>query len=107
MALSNYSYESFSPGQTAGYYGSAAEERTAVIDVRLPADAVILFSGQKTTSTGPERRFISPSLTLGKEYVYEISVRWHQGGREVTHTRSLPVHAGERLNLAFGMDAPQ
>lgn len=107
VSAPSYSYGSFSPEQTAGYYGSAAEERAAVIDVRLPADAVILFGGQKTSATGAERRFISPPLPLGKEYVYEVSVRWHQGGREVTRTRSLPVRAGERLNVAFGTDTPQ
>jgi uncharacterized protein (TIGR03000 family) len=103
----SYSYGSFSPEQTTGYYGSAAEERAAVIDVRLPADAVILFGGQKTTATGAERSFISPPLTPGKEYVYEVSVRWHQGGREVTRTRTLSVRAGERLKVAFGTDTPQ
>jgi uncharacterized protein (TIGR03000 family) len=103
----SYSYGSFSPEQTAAYYGSAAADRAAVIDVRLPAGAAILFGGQKTTSTGPERRFVSPPLVPGKEYVYEVAVRWQEGGREVTRTRSLPVHAGERLNIAFGLEARQ
>ncbi len=103
----SYSYGSFSPEQTAGYYGSAELDNTAVIDVRLPNRAVILFGKQKMTSTGPERRFISPPLIPGKEYVYEVSVRWQEGGREVTRTRSLPVRAGARLNITFGPEARQ
>ena len=101
----SYSYGSFSPEQTAGYYGTPAEARAAVIDVRLPSDAVILFDGKQTTAAGPGRRFISPPLTPGKEYVYEVSVRWHEGGREVTRTRSVPVRGGERLNIAFVAEA--
>jgi uncharacterized protein (TIGR03000 family) len=103
----SYSYGSFSPEQTAAYYGSVVADREAVIDVRLPAGAVILFGGQRTTSTGPERRFVSPPLVPGKEYVYEVTVRWQEGGREVTRNRSLPVRAGERLNIAFGPEARQ
>ena len=104
----SYSYGSFSPEQVAGYYyGSAELGNAAVIDVRLPARAVILFGRQRMTSTGPERRFVSPSLAPGKEYVYEVTVRWQEGGRDVTRTRSLPVHAGERLNIAFGLEARQ
>ena len=106
-AAPSYSYGSFSPEQTAGYYGPATADGAAVIEVRLPPGALVLFDGKKTTSTGPERRFVSPSLAPGKEYVYEVTVRWQEGGRDVTRTRSLPVHAGERLNIAFGLEARQ
>jgi uncharacterized protein (TIGR03000 family) len=101
----SYSYGSFSPEHTVAYYCSAADDHAAVIDVRVPADAVIQFDGRQTTTTGPERRFVSPPLTPGKEYVYQVSVRWHKGGREVTRTRSPSVRAGERLNVAFGAEA--
>jgi uncharacterized protein (TIGR03000 family) len=103
----SYTYGSFSPEQTAAYYDSVEADRAAVIDVRLPAGALMLFDGHKTTSTGPERRFVSPPLTPGKEYVYEVTVRWQEGGRQVTRTRSLPVRAGERQNIAFGPEARQ
>ena len=104
-AAPSYSYGSFSPEHTVAYYCSAADDHAAVIDVRVPADAVIQFDGRQTTTTGPERRFVSPPLTPGKEYVYQVSVRWHKGGREVTRTRSPSVRAGERLNVAFGAEA--
>jgi uncharacterized protein (TIGR03000 family) len=97
----SYSYGSFSPEQTTGFYGPAEVDNTAVIDVRLPAGAVIRFGAQKTTSTGPERYFVSPALTPSKEYVYEVTARWHEGAREVTRTRSLSVRAGDRLSIAF------
>jgi uncharacterized protein (TIGR03000 family) len=101
----SYAYGSFSPEETAGYYGRAEADNAAVIDVRLPAGAVVLFGKQKTSSTGPERRFVSPPLTPGKEYVDEVTARWQEGGRQVTRTRSLPVRAGDRLSIAFGPQA--
>ena len=48
-----------SAAQSEAYYGSETAEQPAVIDVRVPADAVIKFEGQKTTQTGAARRFHS------------------------------------------------
>ena len=104
----SYSYGSpSSTAQASSYYDSTAADGAAVIDVRVPANALILFDRRKTTSAGPERHFISPPLTPGKEYVYEVSARWQEGGREVTRTRSLVVRAGERLQAAFGTETPR
>jgi uncharacterized protein (TIGR03000 family) len=97
-----YRYGSFSPGQTAAYYGPAAEaERPAVIDVRVPAGAVILFDGHRTAQTGPERRFLSPPLRPGHVYAYEVQVRWQDGDRQVERRRQVEVRAGRQTNLDF------
>jgi uncharacterized protein (TIGR03000 family) len=98
----SYAYgSSYSPEQTAGYYGADTAERPAVIDARVPADAVIRFDGKPTTSTGPERRFLSPPLKPGHDYSYEVQVQWKEGGRTVERRRTVEVRAGQRVNLDF------
>ncbi len=96
-----YLYSSFSPAQTAAYYGSAAAPNNdaAFINLRVPDGAVVLFDGQKTTQTGRERRFFSPPLKRGHEYSYDVEVRWTEGGRERTQHRTIDVRAGQRVNL--------
>jgi uncharacterized protein (TIGR03000 family) len=98
-----YLYSSLSPAQTAAYYGSAAppDRDAAVIDLRVPQGAVVLFDGKKTTQTGGERRFFSPSLKAGRDYTYEVEVRWNDSGRERKQQRTIDVRAGERVNFDF------
>jgi uncharacterized protein (TIGR03000 family) len=89
-------------------YLTAAEAespRVARIDVRLPAGAAIWFNDTRMPQTGAARRFVSPPLTHGEDYHYRVRVRWQAGGREVTRTQTVPVHAGDRLSLAFGPSA--
>jgi len=71
--------------------------------VRLPLGAVIWFNNTQMPQTGALRSFASPPLEPGKDYSYQVKVSWHEGGRDVTHTRNVTVHAGDRLNLAFGL----
>jgi uncharacterized protein (TIGR03000 family) len=75
--------------------------RAMQIDVRVPAGATIWFDEAPTTQTGSLRRFVSPLLDPDTDYVYRVKVRWQEGGRNVTRTREVTVHAGDRLNLSF------
>ena len=77
------------------------DDNAVLIAVRLPADAELWFDGQKTTQTGPVRRFETPPLKPGQEYGYEIRARWMEDGHEVNQTRKVTVHAGDRLGLNF------
>ncbi|HLN31317.1 MAG TPA: TIGR03000 domain-containing protein [Gemmataceae bacterium] len=78
------------------------EEQLAYIHVRVtPPHAEISFEGAKTTQIGSSRVFVSPPLVLGRDYNYTIRVSWVENGKVVTQDRVLPVHAGDRLSIAF------
>ena len=84
---------------------------TALIRVRVPADAEIWFSGEKTSQRGDWRLFYTPILKEGQSLDYEIRARWKQDGKEVDQTRKITVSAGDRLTIDFlrpvGEDLPE
>ena len=80
---------------------SAITERTAKVEVRVPADAEVWFEGQKTSQDGTDRIYSSPALESAQDYVYEIRARWNADGREVDQTRKVTVHAGDRVLVDF------
>jgi uncharacterized protein (TIGR03000 family) len=92
----------------AGYYDPDADLGQAVVPagdeapprddaahllIQVPADAELWFDGVKTQKTGTEREFVSPTLTPGKDYTYDVRARWNQDGRVVEKKRTLHVHA--------------
>ncbi len=74
---------------------------TASVRVLLPADARLYFEGVPTAVVGPDRLFESPALALGRNYRYDIRAVWGENGREVVKTRSVVVHAGDRVRVDF------
>jgi uncharacterized protein (TIGR03000 family) len=84
-------------------YGASQEtDRNAVlINVRVPANAEVWFDGTKTSRTGGVRSFVTPPLEPGREYSYEIRVRWIEEGRPVERVRKINFRAGERHTLNF------
>jgi uncharacterized protein (TIGR03000 family) len=88
------------------YYGSLNSPSTAQnqanIRVTVPtSDAEVWFNGAETRERGTVRDFVSPTLTSGKTYSYEIRARWREGDREMDQTREVEVHAGDSINVAF------
>jgi uncharacterized protein (TIGR03000 family) len=79
----------------------AAGKQPVQINVSVPAGAQITFNGTKTTSGGALRAFVSPPVAAGRDYVYDITAKWQQGGRQVTRTQHITVHAGDVINLSF------
>jgi uncharacterized protein (TIGR02246 family) len=69
-----------------------AQEAAIVFTVRLPADAVLEVEGTKTEATGQVRTFQTPSLAVGKDYVYTLKAT--SRGKEVTR----------KIRLAHGTD---
>jgi uncharacterized protein (TIGR03000 family) len=76
-------------------------ETTVHVTVRSPADAEVWFGGQKTRQTGTVRRFVSPPLTPGQEYTYEVVARWMDKGRQVVQSRHIDVSAGSSKVVDF------
>jgi uncharacterized protein (TIGR03000 family) len=94
-------------GQEYGYFAPSgageapAVNRAVLINVSVPANAQIWVEGKRTTDSGAFRQFISPPLPPGREFSYDIKVRWTEDGKEVTRSRHITVHAGDVVNLSF------
>jgi uncharacterized protein (TIGR03000 family) len=71
------------------------------INVSVPASAQITFDGAKTRQTGAIRAFVSPPVAPDRDYYYNVTAKWQQGGREVTRTQHITVHAGDVINVRF------
>lgn len=69
--------------------------------VEVPQGAEVIIDGAATRQTGTVREFVSPSLTPGHTYVYELHARWTDGGRAVEQTRVVEVQAGARQKVTF------
>lgn len=95
------------PTQTyeSGYYGTRPEfvvpANAALIEMTVPANAEIWFSGEKTKSTGDFRSFVTPALEKDRKFAYEVRVRWMENGKPMEKVQKLPVRAGDRLSLRF------
>jgi uncharacterized protein (TIGR03000 family) len=96
---------SFYPSAAGDEYGrlSAPSEanRRAWINVSVPANAQVLFENIGTAQRGAQRAFVSPPLDRGYDYVYHITAKWQDAGREVVRTREIKFHAGDVVNLGF------
>lgn len=78
-----------------------ANATTARIEMHVPSDAQVWIEGKKMTSAGELRRFVSPPLTAGQNYKYDIRVSWQENGREVSKDRQVSLRAGEHKQLIF------
>jgi uncharacterized protein (TIGR03000 family) len=75
---------------------------TALIDVRLPADAELFMEDRKMGGKGPTRLFLSPSLASRRDYVYTLRARWKGvDGREYDEIRRVTVRAGATVTVEF------
>jgi len=76
------------------------------LDVHVPSDAKVWFQGTLMDPTGSLRRFYSPPLRDGVEYLYEVQGTWSRGGEIVNVSRTLRVKAGEHLDVDLEAPAP-
>jgi uncharacterized protein (TIGR03000 family) len=61
----------------------------------------VWIDGERTGQTGLQRTFRSPPLEKGKQYQYEIEVRWSQDGQVRNRAESLTVEGGKHFQLDF------
>lgn len=70
--------------------------------VKVPdAQAEVFVDGVKTMQSGVDRSFTSPELEPGKEYRYEITVRWVVSGVTREQKRTVIGASGEVIPLDF------
>jgi uncharacterized protein (TIGR03000 family) len=124
-----YPYYSFGLGGYPNYSGSASlnttvnrfsayypsssataqappKDNMAHLLVFVPENAELWFNGAKTKQTGPQREFISPALTPGKSYSYEIKAQWTENGKPVEETRTVHVQANTWKPIDFTKAEP-
>jgi uncharacterized protein (TIGR03000 family) len=84
------------PGQK-----TVKSEELARLTVFVPADAKITIDGEKTSSVGQVRRYVSPPLVVGKGYTYTVKATWKDNGKDVIREREARVRAGQETVLDF------
>jgi uncharacterized protein (TIGR03000 family) len=84
-----------------GHANEHSPDTTVHVTVRVPMDAEVWFDGQQTRQTGALRQFVSPPLTPGQDYTYEVRARWTEGGKEVVQARRIDVSAASRRIVDF------
>jgi uncharacterized protein (TIGR03000 family) len=88
------------PTTSQAFFNSPDQNnRSVLIQISVPDNAQIWFGDRATTQSGANRQFVSPPLTPGQFYVYEIRAQWDEGGRTVERIRRVTVQAGDRINL--------
>jgi uncharacterized protein (TIGR03000 family) len=76
-----------------------------VIQVRLPERyATVLFNGEKTSSIGLTRYYVTPDLQAGRSNTYSITAAWKKDGEEVTKERQIKVAPGHTCVVDFTND---
>jgi uncharacterized protein (TIGR03000 family) len=81
---------------------AADDAAPATVVITLPADARLYFDDRPTKQAGAERTYVTPGLTTGKEYVYQVKIEYTRDGRMLTQTRPVSVRAGRTSRVAFG-----
>jgi uncharacterized protein (TIGR03000 family) len=83
--------------------GRLQDPSTALIVVRVPvANAEVFVEDQLMRGgQGTTRRFLSPSLSLRRNYVYTVRARWKEGGQEYQQVRSVNMRAGDTVTVDF------
>ncbi len=87
--------------QRRTYTVSTAPENTARVRVLLPANAQLWLGDELMTPTGAERNFVTPELTPGKTYSYQVKARWIQNGRPVEQSAKVKVYANKTTTVEF------
>jgi uncharacterized protein (TIGR03000 family) len=103
-----------SPGNPGGdqprYYSEAYADpaganavgtESALIRVRLPADAELWIGRDKAASGGTVREFTTPELNPERVYCYPIRARWVEGGFTVEKSLEVRALSGIRVTVDF------
>lgn len=74
----------------------------AVVRVYLPDSfGTVMFDGQKSSSVGTTRYYVTPDLQAGKNYTYSVSATFNRNGQSVTEDRSITVAPGHTTVVDF------
>jgi len=96
-----YSTSGYRPGDAANMPRSIADR--AQLRITIPGErAEIWIEGQKSEQGKRVEDYVSPPLTPGKQYFYEVRARWTDAaGKQVERTKSFPIVPGQPVLLDF------
>jgi uncharacterized protein (TIGR03000 family) len=89
---------------TSAFYAASQASipaNAALVDVRIPKDAELWFSGEKTSQKGMDREFVTPELKKDRNHFYTLKARWMENGQMVEQSRRIQVTPGERVAVDF------
>lgn len=73
-----------------------------ILSVKLPQPTAEVFvDGVRTLQTGTDRVYESPPLDGGKEYRYQVTATWIEGGVKVERTEIARGRPGDVIRLDF------
>lgn len=87
---------------TSAKASASSDEIHIVVD--LPESAKVFVNGNKTSSTGTSRRFVSRNLEAGASYRFDIRVEDERNGKSVSENKTLVLVPGSTETLAFKLD---
>ena len=93
-----------SPGPTGTEVDPAVDDDTAILNLRLPAEAVVYVNGKQTRTPGEFRSYVSRNLEPGKRYTYEVRAEVNQGGTKVARTKVVHLTAGSHKTVDIEFD---
>jgi uncharacterized protein (TIGR03000 family) len=102
-----YSSSSYTPSSDSSV--TAPADDRAYVTVELPAkQADVWIEGQKSVQNKQVEDYVSPTLTPGKKYYYEVRARWSDAnGKSVEETRRFSIHPGHPVLVDFTRSARQ
>jgi uncharacterized protein (TIGR03000 family) len=86
---------------------TSTDASSAMLNVRVPEDAVVVINDYTTKSAGSDRRYVSRGLQDGREYRFEVRADVNRDGRTLSQTKVVRLKATKVVDLVFDFDAPQ
>jgi uncharacterized protein (TIGR03000 family) len=84
------------------YHPTYGPMRTsALLSVKVPADAKVFVNDRPTTSTGSDREYISRDLRPGATYSYTVRAEFERDGKPVSEEKSVRLTTGQTASLSF------
>jgi uncharacterized protein (TIGR03000 family) len=76
-------------------------ETSALLTVILPADARLYVDGRLMKSVTEKRSIITPPLTPGQKYYYQVKAEVDRNGQTVSETVNVLLKPGEETETSF------
>jgi uncharacterized protein (TIGR03000 family) len=92
------------PGKTGSDAPVPGMGASLILSVKVPQPTAEIFvDGVKTAQTGLDRTFESPPLEAGKQFKYELTARWVEGGAIREVKKAVIGTPGEVVRVDFTM----